>query len=254
MGTWDADSGAWLNGCPGGKFTESERRLRVLTEAAGDDDFPPLEPDIMRANLSPSCSSSESSELSSTIANSESVSRALSRLLTGTMVCPEWLDSASDTGLGERFPASAPGRIVQCDVIVESLLRQSSFSRSLSAAGEGEGDCVGIDGKLSLGRKTGVPAVGMGTRSDGCGVDNGGEMGALRGVGGADASLGGGGGGGGLPLCLKFLGSEPPVTFLPPKTLSLVDAIANGLCPRSLASEFAWDDVCERSETDADGS
>ena len=87
-------------------LSDAERRFLALRELVGDG-----RPDVggrgtdSWSDIEPSASSN--------MVNSASVMSALSLLLTGgTMVLPECDDSASDTGRGDRFPDSAPGRTV----------------------------------------------------------------------------------------------------------------------------------------------
>jgi hypothetical protein len=110
-----------------GKFNEADRRFLDLREPDGE-----LFPTAIGDNdagamfwvLSPSSSSA--------IANSASVTSALSRLLTGTMVCVECKDSAIDTGRDVLLPTvAAPCRIV-LKLMFESLFRQTSFVSAFS--------------------------------------------------------------------------------------------------------------------------
>ena len=104
----------------GTRVNDADRRFRALRELVGDG-----RPDARGRELD-SHSEAEQS-VSSNMVNSASVMSVLSRLLTGTIVVAECEDSARETGRGDRLPDSAPGRMVQWLVIVESLLRQSSL-------------------------------------------------------------------------------------------------------------------------------
>jgi len=110
-----------------GRFKEADRRFLDLREPDGE--VVPLviddnEVGIMSCPLSPSSSSA--------ITNSASVTSALSRLLTGTMVCVDCNDSAIDTGREFRLPMlAAPGRMV-LKLIFESLFERAGW-RSRSA-------------------------------------------------------------------------------------------------------------------------
>jgi len=115
-----ASDGVLALGNGEGKFKDTDRRFRDLTEPDGDA-FPLRDAGKIMASCPPS----------SAIANSTSVTSELSRLLTGTMVCVDCNDSAIDTGRDARLPTfDAPGRMVL--KLSESLFRQTSFVCTLS--------------------------------------------------------------------------------------------------------------------------